>query len=78
MEDFEVIYETDNILGDYLKCKHCGETFKLKYMSETQQLKSAAFEMAIKSLYCSSPIATPTPDDIRAEAEKIYQWLLKP
>jgi hypothetical protein len=25
MEDFEVIYETDNILGDYLKCKHCGE-----------------------------------------------------
>ncbi len=25
MEDFEVIYETDKVWGDYLKCKHCGE-----------------------------------------------------
>lgn len=25
MEDFETIYETDRVFGDYLKCKHCGE-----------------------------------------------------
>jgi len=25
MKDFEVIYETDSVFGDYLKCKHCGE-----------------------------------------------------
>ena len=24
-EDFTIIYETDKVFGDYLKCNHCGE-----------------------------------------------------
>lgn len=43
-----------------------------------QQLKMAAFELAVKSLGTSNtPTTVANPDAIRAEAEKIYQWLLK-
>lgn len=45
---------------------------------EKKDLKALAFELAVKSMSISiAPDSRPTSDEVRTEAEKIYQWLLK-
>jgi hypothetical protein len=38
MDGFEIINESGNLLGDYLKCKHCGQRVERGALNVTKHL----------------------------------------